>query len=221
MKLIKLKGIQLMALTIFSMSEKVSEILHLPKKTVFEYTRKLRNAGLIRTSGRGGVPLKMESTDVANLILGLMCSDTAVDAPEAVKSIRSGICKMAHMSETPDEKTHVDDFPEAVPFAYLKDNNGDMKTFGEVMDTLTTLLSKSNAELDNMKDDKGNSCDGLSIKIWRNVGTANIGISSNDQDWSLEYAPLADYGTGGYVTEIWIDALITFMCLKRVGQEVL
>jgi hypothetical protein len=66
----------------------VADALGLEEKTVSHGARVLRDAGLIATGGRGYGGAEMGNADAANLLIGLLGSDTLLGAPDAVAKFR-------------------------------------------------------------------------------------------------------------------------------------
>lgn len=67
----------------------VAEVEHLDPATVSLIAREVREAGLIKTGGRGTSAAQMSFTDAANLLIAVNTSSIVREAPRAIKLYRN------------------------------------------------------------------------------------------------------------------------------------
>ena len=74
--------------TLSHLVQTIAKIEGIDPATVSQFARNVREAGLITTRGRGTSAAMMGVTNAANLLIAVNASETARDAPKAVRSYR-------------------------------------------------------------------------------------------------------------------------------------
>lgn len=68
------------------MIQVTARTLMLPEVTVGSYYRAIREAGFVKTGGRGRSAARVSALDVARLLIAILASELVRDAPEAVRT---------------------------------------------------------------------------------------------------------------------------------------
>lgn len=101
-----------------------ARVLKLEERSVSVCARHLREAGLIQQKGRGKSAAHMGPADAANLVLGMMTSETLREAATNVRLAREATI------------VDFDDPPAPWPFPFIKDATGASLPLGGALDQL-------------------------------------------------------------------------------------